>query len=79
MNDAARMTIVAQELMVSLDDVEGLVAAADQAGILLSASDIIAAVAGGDGLLWAEARRRAADRHQHPSQVGGIRPLRFGP
>ncbi len=72
------MTIVAQELMVSVEDLEGLVAAADGAVTPLSLSYLIAVVAAGDGLFVAEARRRKEARIQHPSPEAGLRRWRFG-
>ena len=62
MDDAARMSIVAQELMVSVEDLEALVAGADAAVTPLSLSDLIAVIAARDGLFLAEARRREETR-----------------
>ena len=78
MDDAARMTIVAQELMVSVEDLEELVAAADGAVIPLSLSDLIAVIAARDGLFLTEARRGKETRIQHPNGESGLRRWRFG-
>ena len=78
MDDAERMRTIAQELMVSVEDLEALVAEADGAVTPLSLSDVIAVIAAGDGLFVAEARRRVEARIQHPSGESGLRRWRFG-
>jgi hypothetical protein len=60
-NDTERMSIVAEELMLSRGELEALVSAADCVRVAISPSELIAAVSRGDAILVAVARQA------HPS------------
>lgn len=63
MTDAERMEIVAQELTMSADELEALLSAVELVRVAISPSELIAAVARGDGIF------RAVARQVHPSHA----------
>jgi len=65
MNDTERLRIVAEELMLSDGELEALVGAADGVRYAIAASELIAGVSRGDGILLATPGWRT--RATHPA------------